>query len=112
MGIRHSLGIGTLGHVLNSLYFWTDMILYWGLVALRVWAIIDCTTRKAAAFPAVGKLTKPAWLAILVVSGFLGSYPAISAPIGIISLISVIIASVYLADVRPAVREISGGKGR
>jgi hypothetical protein len=32
-------------------------------------------------------------------------------PVGIISLISVIVASVYLADVRPAVREISGGKG-
>ena len=36
----------------------------------------------------------------------------VQAPVGIISLISVVVASVYLADVRPAVREISGGKGR
>ncbi len=95
---------------LDDLYYWTGQILFWGLVALRVWAIVDCATRKAAAFPAVDKLTKPVWLAILVVSGFLGSY--LSPPLGIISLISAVVSSVYLADVRPAVREISGGKSR
>lgn len=95
---------------LDLLYLWTDRVLFWGLVGLRVWAVADCATRKAAAFPAVDKLTKPAWLAILLVSGFLGSY--LSPPVGIISLISVVVSAVYLADVRPAVREISGGKGR
>jgi hypothetical protein len=95
--------------VLNDFYFWTDEILFWGLIALRVWAVVDCATRKAAAFPAVDKLTKPAWLAILIISGFLGSYPAITAPLGLLSLISVVVSAVYLADVRPAVREISSG---
>ncbi|PZS37000.1 MAG: DUF2516 domain-containing protein [Pseudonocardiales bacterium] len=95
---------------LNLVYYWTDEVLFWGLAGLRGWAVVDCATRKAAAFPAVDKLTKPAWLAILVVSGVLGVF--LSPPVGIISLISVIVASVYLADVRPAVREISGGKGR
>ncbi|MGH8861890.1 MAG: DUF2516 family protein [Jatrophihabitantaceae bacterium] len=33
-------------------------------------------------------------------------------PINIFSLISVVVAAVYLADVRPAVREISDGKSR
>jgi Protein of unknown function (DUF2516) len=95
--------------VLNDLYFWTDAVVFWGLVALRVWAVADCATRKASAFPAADKLTKPTWLAILIVSGVLGTW--IQPPAGIISLISVIAASVYLADVRPAVREISGGRG-
>jgi hypothetical protein len=95
---------------LNDLYYWTDQVLFWGLAALRVWAIVDCATRKAAAFPAVDKLTKPAWLAILVVSGVLGTL--VRPPAGLISLISVVVAAVYLADVRPAVREISGGKSR
>lgn len=94
--------------VLNLFYFWTDQLLFWGLVALRVWAIVDCATRKAAAFPAVDKLTKPVWLLILVFSGLLGTL--LRPPIGIISLVSVIVASVYLADVRPAVREVSGGR--
>jgi hypothetical protein len=96
--------------VLDLVYIWTDRVLFWGLAALRLWAIVDCATRKAAAFPAVDKLTKPAWLAILVIAGVLGTF--VQAPVGIISLISVVVASVYLADVRPAVREISGGKGR
>jgi hypothetical protein len=99
-------------NVLNHFYYWTDTVLFWGLVALRAWAVIDCLTRKAAAFPAVDKLTKPAWLAILVFSGLLGSFSALGSQLGPISLISVIVSSVYLADVRPAVREISGGKGK
>lgn len=96
--------------VLNDLYYWTDNVLFFGLIALRAWAFFDCLTRKAAAFPAADRLTKPAWLAITFFSGLLGSF--VPPPAGIISLISVIVAAVYLADVRPAVREISGGHGK
>ncbi len=93
--------------VVNELYYWTDLVLFWGLAALRTWAFVDCVTRKAAAFPAADKLTKPAWLAI---TGFSAAFGTLVQPVtGPISLISVIVASVYLADVRPAVREISGG---
>jgi hypothetical protein len=91
--------------VVDKLYYWTDYVLYWALIVLRVWALLDCATRKAAAFPAVDKLTKPAWLLILVVSGLLGTFA--SPPLWPISLISVVVSAVYLADVRPAVREIS-----
>lgn len=90
----------------DKLYLWTDYVLFYGLIALRAWAIADCATRKAAAFPAADKLTKPVWLLILVVSGVLGTFA--SPPLYPISLISVAAAAVYLADVRPAVREISG----
>jgi hypothetical protein len=92
-------------HVVDNLYLWTDYVLYYGLVVLRVWALLDCATRKAAAFPAVDKLTKPSWLLILVVSGLLGTFA--SPPLWPISLISVVVSAVYLADVRPAVREIA-----
>jgi hypothetical protein len=94
--------------IVNDLYFWTDQILFWGLVVLRAWAFVDALTRKAAAFPAVDKLTKPAWVAMLLIAGLFGSWIS-PAPTGPISLISAVIAAVYLADVRPAVREISGG---
>lgn len=94
--------------VINQLYLWTDRVLFWGLVALRVWAFVDCVTRKIAAFPAADKLTKPAWLAILLVAGLFGTWLSPS-PIGPVSLISAVAAAVYLADVRPAVREISHG---
>lgn len=94
-------------HAVDQLYLWTDWVLFYGLVALRVWALLDCLTRNAKAFPAVNKLTKPAWLGILVLSGLLGTFtgPA-TYPI---SLVSAVITLIYLADVRPAVRDITSG---
>ena len=100
--------------VVGTLYYYTDLVLFWGLVALRVWALADCLTRSAAAFPAADKLTKPAWVAILLIAGLLGSYFGLwynpSSVLGIFSLGSTVVAGIYLADVRPAVREISGGR--
>jgi len=100
--------------VIDYLYYWTDHVLYYAFIAVRAWALIDCATRKSAAFPAVDKLTKPAWLAILAIAGALGTllgppdYP--SNVVGIFSLISLVAAAVYLADVRPAVRQVTGGR--
>lgn len=103
----------TLVHVqvINEFYTWTDLILYFGLLVLRLWALVDCAIRKVAAFPAVDKLTKPAWLVMLALGIAFGSLIT-RAPTGPISLVTAVIAAVYLADVRPAVREISGGTTR
>jgi hypothetical protein len=95
--------------IVDTLYLWTDRVLLYGMLVLRAWALVDCVTRKAAAFPAVDKLTKPAWLGIIVVCILLG-LPWIGSPIGIFPLISIVPICVYLADVRPAVREITGGR--
>lgn len=76
-------------------------------LALRVWALGDCLIRKTAAFPAAGKLTKPAWAllnAFSVVIGLLIRYP-----INFLTLAFLVVSLVYLTDVRPAVREVSGG---
>ena len=100
--------------IVDQLYLWTDRLLFVGLVALRIWALLDCLVRKAAAFPAVDKLTKPAWAAILLIAGGLGTLlgqpTGPSGVLSIFSLVSVVAAAVYLADVRPAVREISNGR--
>ena len=93
--------------LIDDLYTWTDRVLLYGVLALFFWAVVDCAIRKQSAFPAAQKLTKPAWLAILVIGGGLGSLVAYvyDTPINVISLIALIAALVYLADVRPAVRE-------
>lgn len=91
--------------VVDKLYLWTDYVLFYGLILLRVWALLDCITRQTAAFPAADKLTKPSWIAILVLANVLGYFGG--PPTYPISLITVVVAAVYLADVRPAVREIS-----
>ena len=93
--------------LVSSLYLWTDRVLLYGMLALQVWALVDCLIRKPAAFPAVDKLTKPAWLAMLVLAALFAWLS--QQPTGPISIIAVVVACVYLADVRPAVREISGG---
>lgn len=95
-------------NAIDSLYVWTDRVLFWALMAVRVWALGDCLIRKSAAFPAVDKLTKLAWVAILVISALFAYL--VPAPWGPISIITIIVAAIYLADVRPAVREISGGR--
>jgi hypothetical protein len=76
-----------------------------GALALKVWALVDACIRPGVAFAAAGKLTKPAWIAILAVAVLLtgGDF------LGLLGLASVIAAIVYLVDVRPAVRELRPG---
>lgn len=102
-------------YIVNQLYFWTDHILGWGEFILWIWAFADCIARRHDAFPAADKLTKPAWLAILAIGALLGTFTVApfshyTSPVHFIGLIATVAASVYLADVRPAVREISGGR--
>ena len=91
---------------INTVQSWMLFVLFLGVLALQIWALVDCITRKAPAFPAAGKLTKATWLllnALAVVLVLLWQDVT-----NLLSFISIIISSVYLADVRPAVREISG----
>lgn len=78
------------------------------VLAFGLFAVVDAALRPTAVFPAAGKLTKPAWVAILAVAdlvlllfGFLGL-------LGIVGLVAVI---VYLVDARPALRELQNQSG-
>ena len=77
---------------------------------MRVWALADCISRKVAAFPAVDKLTKPAWAAIT--GGGTAMLVLMDGPASqtsIFWLIALIAVLVYLVDVRPRVVEIQQG---
>ncbi|WP_392544174.1 DUF2516 family protein [Oryzobacter telluris] len=82
------------------------------LVALGVeaWAVIDCVRRPTDAFTAAGKRTKGFWLAVTVVAALLGVVSLGAIP-GLLGIIGVIAAGVYLADVRPALDQVTG-RGR
>ena len=71
-----------------------------GLIVLKAWALVDCVTQHAAAFPAHDKLTKQIWLAILAVTLLASLHFAV---LGLLSLAGDVAAIVYLVDVRPAV---------
>lgn len=75
-------------------------------MALQAWALVDCIGRKAAAFPAANKLTKPTWLILTGLA--LALVLVFQSVTFLLSFIAIIVSSVYLADVRPAVKEISG----
>jgi hypothetical protein len=86
---------------------------------VEVWALIDVLTQKSGAFVAAGKLTKPLWIIILAVAAALGfialpfGQGGFSSPLGLLSIVAVVAAAVYLTDVRPAVRQLRGrGGGR
>jgi hypothetical protein len=76
-----------------------------GALALKVWALADAIYRPGPAYAAAGKLTKPAWVAILAVALLITG----SDFMGLLGLVSVIAAIVYLVDVRPAVRALKPG---
>jgi hypothetical protein len=86
------------------------LMLVIGVLALgvQVFALVDAVRQRTDAFPAAGKLTKPLWMAILAVASAIGVIFVLN-PFSIFNLIAFVAAGVYLADVRPAVRAISGG---
>jgi hypothetical protein len=78
-----------------------------GLVALgiKVWALADAVYRPGPYYAAAGKWSKPGWVAVLAVALLLtgGDFA------GLLGLVSVVAAIVYLVDVRPAVRALRPG---
>jgi hypothetical protein len=95
--------------------------LYYFFLALAVaafgvetWAFVDAIMRPKAAFAAAAamgdnaaqRLTKQWWLIILGVAFVLGLTAALTAgATGFLSILAFVAAAVYLAGVRPKVRE-------
>jgi hypothetical protein len=86
------------------------LILGVGALLLTGFAAFDVVRRKAPLFPHVGRLTKPVWMGILI-AAFLISIVYFGSPgtLGILNVIGVVAAGVYLAEVRPKLRQIDGG---
>jgi hypothetical protein len=78
------------------------------VLAMTVFALVDALRHRSDAFTAAGKLTKPIWSGILGVAAII-SFIVVFNPLSIFGIICVVAAGVYLADVRPALRNITGG---
>lgn len=83
-------------------------IAFFVILAVKVFAFVDALTRPTQAYVAAGKLTKPAWLLILglTVAAAL-VWPSV---IGILSIVGIVAAFVYLLDVRPALVSVTRGR--
>ncbi|MFD4990265.1 DUF2516 family protein [Streptomyces sp. NPDC058374] len=84
-------------------------LLQLAFAAFAAFAFIDAVTRREDAFRAASKQSKPFWLIVLGIALVVSLLFDIISLLPIIGLIAVI---VYTVDVRPAVREISGGPRR
>jgi hypothetical protein len=88
----------------NSVMFFV----YLGLLLLSVFALVHALLQREDAFRAADKQTKPFWLVILGVA----TAVQLLIPWMLLGVLAGTIATVvYLVDVRPAVRSISGGGG-
>ncbi|HEX9039647.1 MAG TPA: DUF2516 family protein [Trebonia sp.] len=103
------LGNGVYGPL--NYFFVALAIVAFGVEA---WALVDALIRPKAAFAAAAamgdnaaqRLTKQWWLIILGVAFVLGLYSAAYGGVtGFLSVLAFVAAAVYLAGVRPKVRE-------
>ncbi|ACZ83950.1 DUF2516 family protein [Streptosporangium roseum] len=95
-------------HGVLDLIFWVLAI---GVFALSAWALVHALRTPAQAFAVTGKQSKKLWLVILGLAALFGFAAAVQYlnVLSIFTIASVIASAIYLADVRPAVREV--GKG-
>lgn len=88
-----------------------------GLLALgiQLWALVDCLRTTPADFERAYKRTKQFWLLLTAGSVLVGVLFLLSRGIGftmLLDLAAVTAASVYLADVRPALAQVRRGGNR
>jgi hypothetical protein len=81
---------------------------------VEAFAFIDALRHPAAAYTAASKQTKPVWLIILGVALVIG-FGGITQEVGLFSflalpIIAFVAAAIYLADVRPKVKDIRPGQ--
>ena len=81
------------------------LVLWVGFLALKAFAFIDCIRRPAQAFPAIGRKSKVLWLILTGVAAGTSLLPG--SPLGLIGIAGVVIALIYLFDVRAKIIEIT-----
>jgi hypothetical protein len=82
-----------------------------GVLAMMVWALVDCLRTRPDAFVAAGKRTKGFWLALTGVATVIG-FIFVMSPFNLFNLLAIVAAGVYHADVRPALRAVQGRGGQ
>ncbi|MFI6980656.1 DUF2516 family protein [Embleya sp. NPDC050154] len=89
-----------------------DQVLTWlflGILLLKVFCLFDAAFRREDAYRAADKKKKSFWLIVLGVAVVVDVLPI---GLGLILMLAGLVAAiVYLVDVRPALKEVAGGRG-
>lgn len=87
-----------------DLVFW---LIYVAAFFTSLYALIECIRTPADAFLAVDKQTKKLWLILLGSSAFLSLATVFGTlPLRFLAIAALIVAIIFLVDVRPAVRNL------
>ncbi|MGL5853397.1 MAG: DUF2516 family protein [Phycicoccus sp.] len=98
--------------LLADTQLWVVRALSAAALLVEVYALVDCLRRRSDAFVAAGKRTKNFWMLVTGVAVLVG-FVALGG-VGFLAIIAIIAAGVYLADVKPALDQVTGrgGAGR
>lgn len=77
------------------------------LLAFKAWAFVDALTHRPDAYAAAGKLTKPAW-GIITGLSLVAHMLLLNNPLSLLNLVGAVGSIVYIVDVRPALRSVTG----
>jgi hypothetical protein len=88
---------------------WVNWLLFVFALLIEVVAFGHCLLQRPDAFPAINTLPKAAWLAMIGLSVLVTLLTRTA--FGILGLVAITIAAVYMLDVRPALRDAIDGRG-
>lgn len=93
--------------IIGQIQAW--IILGLGLLALgmEVYALVHAVRQRPDAFTAASKQSKKFWVIALALATLLG-FAVLGGGLGLLAIIGIVIAGVYLADVKPAIDSIMG----
>ncbi|WP_329176115.1 DUF2516 family protein [Streptomyces sp. NBC_01477] len=94
--------------MLITQFFGVVALISWALFLFATFAFVDAAVRRQDAYRAANKQNKGFWLIILGIAAVVMKLFPILSFLPVIGLVAVI---VYMVDVRPAVREVTGRSG-
>ncbi|MDP5226682.1 MULTISPECIES: DUF2516 family protein [Arthrobacter] len=94
-------------YAVTAIYFVLGVV----ALGLEAWAFIDALSRNHGDYEATMKRSKGFWLALTGGAALVGvlSLAGGVSPMGLFAIVAVTASCVYLADVRPAIRELRRG---
>ena len=106
--------MATTLHPYQLVEYWINISLVLVTFGVELFAFVNCLVQRPDAFPAIGTFPKGLWLAMIGGSALfvlLGLSSAFGPLAGMLAIIPIVIALVYLLDVRPALRDAVDGGG-
>lgn len=84
-----------------------QQIVVYLMLAFTLWGFIDCLIRPAAAFPAVDRQTRVAWLTFIALAGLFIVVGGM-----FLGVLSMVLVAYYFVDVRAKVMAITSNRSR